>query len=353
MLPACMRETVTAEIGREPLPSSFFYTGPPVGSQTIKRAEEVRGGKKELDTLKELVREAARCGAKDLEWGEKVRIPLVSHTIHSFWPKLCCRVWNEIQLFSDSDPVSKELLPEESGIMDGRVSVTIGVMDEWGLEKDVEKKLIPPGEVGQFVNHVKSRLDDNGQVKKRSPCGCIIESRAHLSDVAEVDGMGIGLGVHAAALHNRLSTFLDAKYSQDRNARYSPDRWRTPLEGIPEPYRRPLIPVLLLIYVAGHDWYLYFACDRGNEIVLLNGVPMGSTRDLLSIYHIVKVLRVTCRYIDEHYRLWLVTLLIANGRTTRGPPRHNLAIMAYCHLECYDDFFYFIWNIAIVIANGR
>ncbi len=87
MLPACIRETVTVEIGRGPLPSSFFYTGPSVGAQTIKRAEEVRGGKKELDTLKELLREAARSGAKDLEWGEKVRIPLVCHTIHSFWPK--------------------------------------------------------------------------------------------------------------------------------------------------------------------------------------------------------------------------------------------------------------------------
>ncbi len=77
--------------------------------------------------------------------------------------------------------------------MDGRVSVTIEVMDEWGLEKDVEKKLIPPGEVGHFVNHVKSRLDDNGQVEKRSPFGCTIESRAQPSDVAEVDGWGIDL----------------------------------------------------------------------------------------------------------------------------------------------------------------
>lgn len=116
----------------------------------MKRAERVRDGKKELDMLKKPVGEAARCGTKDLEWAEKVRLPLVSHVIESFWPKLWSKGWIEIRLLSDFDPVPKELLPEESGIMDGRVSITIEIMDESGLERDVEKRLIPAGEVGQF-----------------------------------------------------------------------------------------------------------------------------------------------------------------------------------------------------------
>ena len=76
--------------------------------------------------------------------------------------------------------------------MDGRVSVTIEVMDEWGLEKDVEKKLIPPGEVGHFVNHVKSRLDDNGQVEKDprlvAPSN---HERSHLMLQRSMDGASI------------------------------------------------------------------------------------------------------------------------------------------------------------------
>ncbi|KAM3512685.1 hypothetical protein MY11210_003638 [Beauveria gryllotalpidicola] len=53
-----------------------------------------------------------------------------------------------------------------------------------------------------------------------------------------------------------------------------------PLDDSDGPWERPLIPALSQFCVRGHDWYLYFACDGGNHIDLLDGHWKGSSRDL-------------------------------------------------------------------------
>lgn len=228
MLPACIRGTVTAEIGRGPLPSSFFYMGPSISGQIIKEVDEIRDCNQELAKLKELVTEAANCdkyGTSDQGWNDNMRAPLLDHIFGSVYTaKFKCGRHENVDLLRDFDPVPEELLPEEPGSMSGRVSLTINIFDEYGLERDVRKKLVSSGNVEQFANHIAMGLDQNGHIKWNDPIGSIIETPARSSDVAMVNSWGVDLGVHAAALHNRLSTFLDAKYSKDRTARYEKDR---------------------------------------------------------------------------------------------------------------------------------
>ncbi|EGX94136.1 hypothetical protein CCM_02407 [Cordyceps militaris CM01] len=314
---AALAADVTAELGQEgPLPSSFFYPGPFVNGQAFQQRNEREQRGKELGTLMKLVDAAARCGAHDAEWNEKVRRPLIEHVVGTAPGEQTLRCqYGDVDVLLAYDSVTEELLREKPGAVDGRrMSFTIDICDKVRLSGSIARKLDVPGRPDPFVNHVSGDVDEFDElVGNNDPIGAFIATRAPSSAVAaDVDLWGLDLGVHAAALHNRLSSFLDAKYGTDPGAWYGgtcgawwPSRG---VEGIPEPHRRPLIPVLPLVYVAGHDWYLYFGCDRGKEIVLLDGVPMGSTRTLLSIYRLVKVLTDICRYIDEHYKPWLMTL---------------------------------------------
>ncbi|OAA37557.1 hypothetical protein BBO_07587 [Beauveria brongniartii RCEF 3172] len=330
-LPECIRETVTAEIGQGPLPSSFFFTDPSISGQTIKRIDQVRDSKEELDTLKKLIAQAAQCGTQDRDWTTKVRAPLIAHAIGSGHKATlqCCVLGLRAgtSMHPDCIPVPMQLLQEDMGFIEGRVSMTINIKDSCCLSRAIEKKQPVPGAPVHFVNHiygdiygsisgdtseggVLGQVDGNGHTAACNyPIACLIESQARPIDGGAMHRWGVDLGIHAAALHNRLSWFLNAKYGTNRKENYrSGGSSLGPDDGIPEPMYRPLIPALPLIFVAGHDWYLYFACDGDTEIVLLSGLPMGSTRNLVSIYQLVKVLRDIGRYLENHYKPWLVTL---------------------------------------------
>ncbi|KAM3551212.1 hypothetical protein MY1884_007830 [Beauveria asiatica] len=330
-LPECIRETVTAEIGQGPLPSSFFFTDPSISGQTIKRIDQVRDSKEELDTLKKLIALAAQCGSQDRDWTIKVRAPLMAHAIGSGHKAnlQCCVLGLRAgaAMCPDCIPVPVQLLQEDLGFIEGRVSMTINIKDSRCVSGAIEKKQPSPRAPVEFVNHIQGDIYGSisgdtseggilGQAHGHGhaavcnyPIACMIESQARPIDGGAMHRWGVDLGIHAAALHNRLTWFLDAKYGTNRKENYRFGGYSLdPDDGIPEPMYRPLIPALPLIFVAGHDWYLYFACDGDTEIVLLSGVPMGSTRNLVSIYQLVKVLRDIGRYLENHYRPWLVTL---------------------------------------------
>lgn len=338
---------MTAEIGQGPLPSSFFFTDPSVSGQTIKRIDQVRDSKEELDTLKKLIAQAAQCGTQDRDWTTKVRAPLIAHAIGSKHKAnlQCCVLGLRAgtSMHQDCIPVPVQLLQEDLGIIEGRMGMTINIKDSRCLSGAIKKKQPAPRAPVQFVNHIHGdiygsifgdtpegvlgEVDGNGHTAASNyPIACMVESQARPIDGGAMHRWGVDLGIHAAALHNRLSRFLDAKYGTNRKENYRLGGSVDPDDGIPEPMYRPLIPALPLIFVAGHDWYLYFACDRDTEIVLLSGVPMGSTRDLVSIYQLVKVLRDICRYLENHYKPWLVTLFDCQwphnpwGRETTNRP---------------------------------
>lgn len=51
-------------------------------------------------------------------------------------------------------------------------------------------------------------------------------------------------------------------------------------------------------------WYLYFACERGKHIDLLDGHWMGSSRHLADICFLIRNLRIVVEYLEKGYFEW-------------------------------------------------
>ncbi|KAM3477993.1 hypothetical protein MY8738_006200 [Beauveria namnaoensis] len=153
------------------------------------------------------------------------------------------------------------------------------------------------------------------------PVACFFETGATQPEQDLVAEWGSEMDRQVTAVHHRLRNFLDAKYSDLNNPLEDAfnidfhDDWteahrkdmrhqmqlrlERPLDDNDEPWKRPLIPALPQIYVRGTDWYLYFACERGKHIDLLDGHWMGSSRHLANIYFLIKNLRIVVELFGE------------------------------------------------------
>lgn len=226
------------------------------------------------------------------------------------------------KISEEFDPVAanfKGRPPKESG------KVTMGLfLDHECLVEDLQTKLINWDDYEAFVNPWEQ------DSLRYMPVACFFETSATQPERDSVANWGAEMGRQVAALHNRLNDFLDAKYSdlnkpleEDSDVDFS-DEWTEahqkdsrhkdrlgsdrPFDDCEEPWERPLIAALPQFCVRGHDWYLYFACDGGDHVDLLDGLWIGSTRDLPDIYFLIKNLRVVGNYLDKDYYDWTAHL---------------------------------------------
>lgn len=77
-------------------------------------------------------------------------------------------------------------------------------------------------------------------------------------------------------------------------------------KGIPEQeLEQGRIVTLPLLLVTGHQWRLYFACDRGHRIEILESLLIGESDRLDRIYKIVASLRAIAGWVQGPYRSWI------------------------------------------------
>lgn len=96
----------------------------------------------------------------------------------------------------------------------------------------------------------------------------------------------VQLAVWTAAWHYRMRRLLD--------------------KGVPAAEMgQGRIVTLPLLLVTGHQWRLYFACDRGHRIEILESLLIGESDRLDRIYKIVASLRVIAGWVQGPYRKWI------------------------------------------------
>ncbi|KAK0248755.1 hypothetical protein LTS02_013254 [Friedmanniomyces endolithicus] len=66
----------------------------------------------------------------------------------------------------------------------------------------------------------------------------------------------------------------------------------------------PTIPLPLVI-VVGHEWNLGYMEDRGQEVILWTGIPIGKTDSLLGMYQILAGVQCLVQWAEEVDRPWL------------------------------------------------
>ncbi|KAH6628747.1 hypothetical protein F5144DRAFT_580029 [Chaetomium tenue] len=119
----------------------------------------------------------------------------------------------------------------------------------------------------------------------RSPVAVAIGTKALALDASMEEGR-VQFAVWTAAWHRRMEALGIG------------NRGQTPL------------PTLPLILTMGHEWTLYFACDRGTTIEILRAMDIGSTNDLEGVYKLLDVLRLLADWIDDVFYQWAVSAFI-------------------------------------------
>ncbi|KAM3551211.1 hypothetical protein MY1884_007829 [Beauveria asiatica] len=327
--PYTMRDIITDRLGRGPLPDSFFYSGPACQiAWQIREARRSLSAETEFDKAEAIVAKANQCEAGsyiDSRWNLNVRMPLLKFVLGGSRKMTCKALTGKMTTsLKEFDPVAASTNarpPKQSG------KVTMGLfLENEELTEAVEEKLNTVYDGKVFVNPWEQTN------LRHLPVACFLETSAAPAEQDSVDEWGGEMGRQVAAVHHRLSDFLDAKY-YDLNRPLEAasdadfhDEWteahrkdmrhqmqlgsERPLDESDEPWERPLIPALPQICVRGHDWYLYFACDRGKHIDLLDGHWMGSSRDLADVYFLIKNLRIVVEYLEKEYFEWIWHLFI-------------------------------------------
>ena len=73
-----------------------------------------------------------------------------------------------------------------------------------------------------------------------------------------------------------------------------------------------VMPVLPLVKILGHDWYLMLAERLPDQrIVILKEVHLGRTRTALGIFQVVASIRRLARWVHEEYQPWFATNVLS------------------------------------------
>ncbi|KAH8753812.1 hypothetical protein F5883DRAFT_356436, partial [Diaporthe sp. PMI_573] len=107
-----------------------------------------------------------------------------------------------------------------------------------------------------------------------SPIAVSIETKQDYSSRDPV----LQLGIWVAAWHRRMMSLYTA----------------------PAPMRAKVVS-LPLIVTTGHDWQVYFACDRDNSIEMYGPLRMGSSATLLDAYVLLASLSSLKEWIETTF----------------------------------------------------
>jgi hypothetical protein len=133
-----------------------------------------------------------------------------------------------------------------------------------------------------------------------SPIAVSIETKQDYSSRDPV----LQLGIWVAAWHRRMMSLytarglalLDEQFQNASNIDQQPSS--SPQEAAP---MRAKVVSLPLIVTTGHDWQVYFACDRDNSIEMYGPLRMGSTATLLDAYVLLASLSSLKEWIETTF----------------------------------------------------
>jgi hypothetical protein len=129
----------------------------------------------------------------------------------------------------------------------------------------------------------------------------------------------VQLGVWTAAWHHRIDQLLRGmvppqprdeprtrheEEQEEQQQQQVPGQQQQQMPSTSAPASRRIITLPLLL-VTGHQWRLYFACDRGYRIEILESLLIGESDRLDRIYKIVASLRALARWVQGPYREWI------------------------------------------------
>ncbi|KLU85746.1 hypothetical protein MAPG_04766 [Magnaporthiopsis poae ATCC 64411] len=279
-IPGAARDTIQREVPNgKHWPSHWFQEG----GQDEDR--ETRAAQRQFEILSDIVFEAKRSTTwvrGELAWNNLVHAPLLKLAARSASGSRNGGVVCEPAMGAG---IANAWLPGIAKEQDEkRDAVAAGKMVDFVLALNVRGR--PTNEplhnavlklVGREPVMIQSINQTNYEPLVLNPIGVSIETKCN---TGSADG-NVQLGVWTAAWHQRMQSLLQS----------------------------PVDITMPLLLCHGHDWNLYFACDRGHEIAIIGPIPIGGTHKLESVYPLFAVLIEICKWVEGPYRRWWETLL--------------------------------------------
>ncbi|KAF4968740.1 hypothetical protein FSARC_3923 [Fusarium sarcochroum] len=150
---------------------------------------------------------------------------------------------------------------------------------------DLGVRVCPPPHVAETIQKRIIGLPDNERCFNQTiyrpirydPVAMVVETKIAKGDLEEAR---LQLGIWVASWHQRMKMLIGTSSN------------------------KPLV-TLPLVIVMEHKWRLLFACDKKDQIVILQDVEIGSTDSLIGLYTIVATLRVIGEWMQDTYKTWL------------------------------------------------
>ncbi|KAH8662647.1 hypothetical protein BGZ61DRAFT_368597 [Ilyonectria robusta] len=98
------------------------------------------------------------------------------------------------------------------------------------------------------------------------------------------------LGVWSAAWHQRMRALLNSGATKSTDG------------------ERRIITLPLLL-VVGHEWKIFFACDRGDHIDIVGDMSIGDTKNIIGLYTVMAVLAELARWSTSVFGEWITDVL--------------------------------------------
>ncbi|KAI1419055.1 hypothetical protein F5Y12DRAFT_779868 [Xylaria sp. FL1777] len=149
-----------------------------------------------------------------------------------------------------------------------------------------------------------------------SPIAVLIEAK---STSSQRDPL-LQLSIWVAAWHKRM-TYLHAVMRElqsgieDSTEGSTKDTEGDIESGNANIFSSQLVSVPLIV-VTGHEWEVFFACDEGHSITIRGPISLGSTKDIIEIFTLIRSLRAIRKWILKEFYTGLQAWFSCEGKST-------------------------------------
>ncbi|KAH7112688.1 hypothetical protein EDB81DRAFT_735162 [Dactylonectria macrodidyma] len=265
----------------------------------------------ELETLLEIESDAELClssNASEAAWNIDVHAPLLKLALKPFEESLRRHILTSSRISPAFSPPMQEgscydvagsklvdfgiaLHPERGGLLDNAIHRALAHLPaHW---HHLNQTPYDPIRFGANAISIETKTGTNGLHEAR-----------------------LQIGIWVAAWHNRMKILLQQDTDQE-DTESEPNRAaNTRGNG-----KSDLLVTLPVIIVVEHDWKLFFACDRGNQIDIIGHINIGDTKSLAGLFIIVAVVRRLSTWIEKDFSPWLYQALTnsLNRQTNVSP----------------------------------
>ncbi|KAF4946654.1 hypothetical protein FSARC_14144 [Fusarium sarcochroum] len=260
-IPRAVREVIEAE--NEDTSRSWWYFDHP--------EEEDMLHIRELAAVREIIAAAEFCQeseAHETGWNVDIHAPLLKLALASF-PSLSRQIITHAKISKAFVPVMQ---PESY------YDITRSKMVDWAITVQP-----PPSTARRVAKAILSRPINERTINqtaygpvRNNPIAISIETKIGKGTLDEARSQ---LGLWVAAWHQRMHLLA--------------------------PNQKGRIITLPLMLVIENEWKLLFAYDRGDEIHIVEQIPIGSTGELKEVYRIIAVLRTLASWMETEFMDWL------------------------------------------------